>query len=117
MYVDTRTGRELRKRLMALRETVQLHKEGALPPDSKFSPRLGICTSIGYAGDPCRRAFSTLSQAWGMHSGDDEYPVPAPDGVESPMYVYHSTNDMWVGVYGDLRMRLLDFVITQLEGY
>lgn len=117
MHIDTHTARGLRQRLLGLREAARRHRSQMPLADARFSEHRGICTQLGEAGDPRRRAFSALATAWPKHSGDSEYPVPAPDGVESPAYVYHTQGDMWVGKYGDLRMELLDFVINQLEGY
>ena len=56
-------------------------------------------------------------EEWPEFSGDRAYPVPHPD--ESPERAFNlaSTEDMWSpgSAYGAARLRLLDWLIAQLE--
>lgn len=59
----------------------------------------------------------SLFQLWPKFSGQDDYPIPDPDGKEAPDDIFNRTysqNIQWYGPYGDLRVELLDFLIEVL---
>lgn len=51
---------------------------------------------------------STYAQGWEHHSGDDLYPV-----IGRSHYI--NTDDLWVGEGGNLRHRLINYLISILE--
>ena len=57
-----------------------------------------------------RRAFYT----WPKFSGDIDYPINDPNGIETAYNVYNQL-PKWVGEYGALRFELLDHVIDFLK--
>ena len=58
-----------------------------------------------------RRAAST----WPKFSGDADYPIDDPLGIESAYSIYDSDFPKWTGEYGALRFELLDHVIDFLK--
>ena len=101
--------------------------------EGNFSNRCGICGNIDrkvtnamavkfpdcvFADDEIimnswrilRQAFRT----WPKFSGDVDYPINDPHGIETPYNVY-ARNHKWIGEYGALRFELLEHVIDFLE--
>jgi hypothetical protein len=61
------------------------------------------------------RELSELMRKWPEYSYDPDYPVPHPSGnFEDPQYAY-AVLPRWEGEYGAARLRLLDFMIAELE--
>lgn len=56
-----------------------------------------------------------LSPHWPEYSGARRYPVPHPELPASVAFHIEELPLLWTGVYGDTRMRLLDFLITVCE--
>ena len=56
------------------------------------------------------RAFCT----WPEFSGDRDYPIKDPHGIDTPYNVY-ARSHKWIGEYGALRFELLDHVIDFLK--
>jgi hypothetical protein len=73
----------------------------------------GICSYLR------RNAYTNLSELeeafrrWPEYSGDVDYPVPY--WPMSPDAAYNATDDVWVGEYGEARLRLVDFLIGECE--
>lgn len=58
-----------------------------------------------------------LFRKWPEGTGDGLYPVPSPD-CKHPFVaaeLYADTDDMWSGLYGESRKRLLAYLIAELE--
>lgn len=72
----------------------------------------GICTNIRCSS----KSLESLFQKWPEFSGCVTFPVPHPAHPEiTPHDAYMETTNLWVGEYGEARMRLLDFCIEELE--
>lgn len=69
----------------------------------------GICSNISCNPSP----LTTLFSKWPEFSGCSTFPVPHP--ALPPHDAYMQMQNLWVGEYGDARMRLLDFCIEELE--
>ena len=69
----------------------------------------GICSNIPCNPDP----LMTLFSKWPEFSGCISFPVPHPEMDSHDAYM--NTPNLWVGEYGEARMRLLDFCIEELE--
>ena len=119
---------------MNYNEYLQLMLDAALDiKEGNFSNRCGICGNIDdkvtnamavkfpeYVIDDdestmvswriLKRAFPT----WPKFSGDVDYPINDPHGIEEPYNVY-TQNHKWIGEYGALRFELLDHVIDFLK--
>ena len=78
----------------------------------------GICFNtsqiVGDDGCVAYDVIEYLSPKWPKYSGDIAYPVPSPNGKETPMYAYNYSDNLWTGEYGQLRYELLDFLIEEL---
>ena len=107
----------LLKNLKDLRHMVREHLSTGVDPE------LGICNAVtrGEASpgvrSGCLRLLSDLMEKWPEFSGDRAYPVPHPDESPDMAFDLASAEDMWSpgSVYGAARLRLLDWLIAQLE--
>ena len=81
--------------------------------------QFGICANTRYIVDDgsyvAYNVIEYLSPKWPKYSGDIAYPVPSPNGKETPMYAYNYSDNLWTGEYGQLRYELLDFLIEELN--
>ena len=67
----------------------------------------GICSNLTIVSQVYSYGFvEKYSIGWSEYSGDREYPVPSING-----YQYLK----WHGEYGAARLRLLDYLIEQME--
>lgn len=67
----------------------------------------GICGNLTIVSQVYSYGFvEKYSVGWPEHSGDREYPVPSVNG-----YQYLK----WRGEYGEARLRLLDYLVQQME--
>lgn len=104
----------------------------------------GICNNVFDLRDPRGFSFSLTEMhevfketwvRWPKYSGNPTYPVPAPDdhqlqpdshctlgdwaamsSVARAYIIFYDVLNGWEGEYGNLRMELLDFLISELEG-
>ena len=84
---------------------------------------LGICSEVTLgASSPeirygCLRLLKDLMEQWPEFSGDRAYPVPHPDKDPKMAFDLASPKEMWSpeSAYGAARLRLLDWLISQLE--
>jgi hypothetical protein len=83
-------------------------------------PVMGLCTylsnqlSRGSFNPQLVNWLGTKFVSWPEYSGDYNYPVPSPyKRVSAQMYYEH--NSKWEGAYGSSRMRLVNFLIRELE--
>ncbi len=56
-----------------------------------------------------------LFASWPEFSGNIECPVPSPSVELTARRAYHQATHKWVGEYGAARIRLLDWMIEQLQ--
>lgn len=84
----------------------------------------GICSNVDdlwdeKTGYDCRDLYvmkmDELFTSWPEYSGCESFPVPAPPGELDVYQAYYSIGNKWVGEYGAARVRLLDYMIEQLE--
>ena len=89
----------------------------------RFDPELGICEAV-IRGEPSPEIHSghlvllnDLVEEWPEFSGDRSYPVPHPSESPDRAFDLASAEDMWSpeSAYGAARLRLLDWLIAQLE--
>ena len=67
----------------------------------------GICGNLTIVSQVYSYGFvEKYSVGWPEHSGDREYPVPSVNGYQCLK---------WIGEYGEARLRLLDYLIEQME--
>lgn len=74
----------------------------------------GICSNAGEGIDDLytlRMYFET----WKHYSGNTIFPVPDPEGNVSPVSIYSSTRNMWVGKYGELRKDLVRHILAETK--
>lgn len=69
----------------------------------------GICSNVPCNPDPLMMLF----QKWPEFSGYISFPVPHPEMDSHDAYM--NKPNLWIGEYGEARMRLLDFCIGELE--
>ncbi len=80
-----------------------------------------ICCSVMYAGGlddyiNLRNILEDLFPHWPEYSGMKHYPVPAPAGRSPQLEFFDCVVDrLWVGEYGAARLRLLDWLISELQ--
>lgn len=83
-----------------------------------------ICCSVMYAVgavgkndyNVLRDVLEELFPRWPEYSGVKHYPVPAPDGRSPQLEFFDCVVDqLWVGEYGAARLRLLDWLISELQ--
>lgn len=102
---------------------------------TKENPQnVGICKNVGgyvsnlpnYSSELGGKVQTLLIhtyQNWPKYSGDFSYPVPVPSDLPNsdiginvtPGMAYNYAGNYWAGEYGQLRMELLDFLISELE--
>ena len=83
-----------------------------LKKDGPHNVSGGICSNI-----PCNPSpLLMLFHKWPEFSGCISFPVPHPAHPDiDPHDAYMETENLWIGEYGEARMRLLDFCIEELE--
>lgn len=86
-----------------------------------FSEKGGICVGVEYltmnvegtndfeVAELMRAMFVT----WPEYSGDSHFPVPF--GNWSASTIYFKAGNLWIGPYGESRLRLLSYMIEQLQ--
>ena len=94
--------------------------------DGPARPEFGICTNIDEEFDQnWDHWLEHMFQSWPHYSGCEAYPVPHPVYPGNDVMAldcYHCAGNKWEGAYGELRIELLEFLITNLtdqlnEGY
>ncbi len=84
----------------------------------------GICVHVDRLWDMKTSYFrghyiARLSQLFGYWpecSDVDGFPVPSPIEGQNAHDIYYNTSNVWIDEYGAARIRLLDFLIEQLQG-
>ena len=109
---------------MNYNEHLQLMLDAALDIKAgNFNKGYGICKNLSnkvnsqVEESEYYDSWQILKQAfytWPKFSGDADYPINDPHGIETPYNVY-AQNHKWIGEYGALRFELLDHVIDFLE--
>lgn len=100
-----------------------------LQQDGPYNERDGICHNLEYLmygedgrdpfdedqPDPCE-LLAPQFESWDEYSGNEAYPI-ALEGWMRPSSAYWSSenSNKWVGEYGEVRKRLLQHCITELE--
>lgn len=87
-----------------------------------FDFSMGICSNVVYlddfmAGD-VREVLNDLFEAWPLHTGDTDFPVPCDCCCPRDTYIHNSwdENFMWFnGEYAENRRKLLNFCINRLK--
>lgn len=74
---------------------------------SKRIEAAGICSALPYTES---KLFKAIALTWPKHSGDELYPI----GGEIEYEHHQSLGTLWVGKQLDLRLELIDFVLTKL---
>ncbi len=76
----------------------------------------GICTDVyELLGDKSiMETLSSIMAKWPAHSGSLEYPIPSTHPKLNYFEIYWSTDNYWIGQYGQLRRELLHFCINEL---
>jgi len=98
MYT-TMKATEMLAHLLALKDLVA---HGNIPAEMN-----GICSDLTIVSQVYSYGFvEKYSIGWAEHSGDREYPVPSINGYQCLK---------WRGEYGEARLRLLDYLIEQME--
>ena len=91
---------EMLTHLLKLKELASC---GNIPADM-----YGICSNLTSVSQAYSYGFvEKYSIGWPEHSGDIEYPVP--------ITVSDQYKGKWAGKYGAARLRLLDYLIEQME--
>lgn len=94
--------------------------------DGPEHPELGICSNIDPEfNEDWDHWLEEMFECWPHYSGYAAYPVPHPDkpkDEDEAINCYHRHACKWEGVYGELRIALLEYLITNLtnqlnEGY
>lgn len=89
----------------------------------RFDPELGICSAVALgASSPEIRSgrlelLTGLMEEWPEFSGYRAYPVPHPSESPDKAFYLASAEEMWSpgSAYGAARLRLLDWLIAQLD--
>ena len=86
---------------------------------------VGLCKLLCKPGDNSLSLLQGIMRAWPENtSGSFAYPVPAPEGYSPPTSQVYGINERihafdnlpkYTGEYGAARLRLLDFIIAELE--
>lgn len=98
MYMTNKASKML-AHLLKLKELVG---SGNIPANMN-----GICSNLTIVSLVQSYGFvEKYSVGWPEHSGDREYPVPSINGYQCLK---------WRGEYGEARLRLLDYLIEQME--
>ena len=85
-----------------------------------FDPELGICNAVILSPEfrsGCMKLLLDLMEEWPEFSGNRAYPVPHPSENPDKAFYLVFAEDMWGpgSAYGAARLRLLDWLIAQLE--
>ena len=115
-------NKTLLKNLKDVRRMVREHLSTG-KASGRFYPYLGICNAVTCGESSpevrsgCLDLLSDLMEEWPEFSGDHSYPVPHPSENPERAFDLASTEDMWnpESAYGAARLRLLDWLIDQLE--
>lgn len=103
MYT-TMKATEMLAHLLALKDLVA---HGNIPAEMN-----GICSNLTIVSQVGSYGFvEKYSVGWAEHSGDREYPVPS---IPVPSVNGYKCLK-WRGEYGEARLRLLDYLIEQME--
>lgn len=86
-----------------------------------FSEKGGICVGVEYLTmdvEGCddfkvAQLMRALFTTWPEYTGDTHFPVPF--GSWSPSNIYFKAGNLWIGPYGESRLRLLSYMIEQLQ--
>lgn len=98
MYTEMKAT-EMLAHLLALKDLVA---HGNIPAEMN-----GICSNLTIVSQVGSYGFvEKYSVGWPEHSGDREYPVPSVNGYQCLK---------WRGKYGEARLRLLNYLIEQME--
>lgn len=85
---------------------------------SHYNPYRGICAQLDHAG--CGMLMTKLMKQWPGSTGHYLFPIPDPSDCckcpDKAARIFSSTDRMWEGAYGALRMELLDYMIEQTKG-
>lgn len=117
------TRRKIYNHLLLLRKEVTSN-----PLRNQYSKK-GICDSfrdvtskmvepmIGGVINNQFREYMCRVEEWHHFSGDDDFPVPDPHSASAIAAAakFTTTEEMWVGEYGKLRLELLDWLINRVE--
>ena len=115
-------NKTLLKHLKYVRRAVHKYLSTGEKPEW-FDPELGICTAVSLSAPPpglrarCLRLIMDLAEEWPEFSGSAIYPVPHPTMRPGAAFDFVPAEDMWSpeSAYGAARLRLLDWLISQLE--
>lgn len=101
---------------IAVHADATLHRESN-QPSGRFYADQGICNNVSEYMPPYvdSSVFKSLFVSWQHFSGSWLYPVPSTVPTLTHGGMYHYTDDVWVGEYGNLRMDLLNHCIKTLE--
>lgn len=113
--------------LLAVKEAALASNTDATP--IWFDSRHGICGNLDSYQINCQErvrdytGYSSVQiqnfyKLWPEYSGCDTFPVPSVDEdyTEEEMYMEHR-GSMWIKEYGAARLRLLDYLIEQMEKF
>jgi len=75
----------------------------------------GICAYLRETADTRPPELDEAFQRWPEYSGSLDYPVPSMRPDMTPSEAYNHYPDVWVGEYGEARLRLVDFLIGECE--
>ena len=86
-----------------------------------FSYKVGICVGVevltmdveGCDDYEVAQLMRAMFLLWPEYAGDSHFPVPF--GNWSPSNIYFKAGNLWIGPYGESRLRLLNFMIAELE--
>ena len=122
---DRETLRQFAAPLKRLRELAVIYRASGADEEEVFHS--GICNGLSCLIDRDEAIdlgmdgydlVEVLSPHWPEYSGVRLYPVPHPEvsaQAALDLYSIEGPSPLWTGVYGDTRMRLLDFLITVCE--
>lgn len=82
----------------------------------------GICSNTSIISNQCEliddaqhQLLGELVKTWDKYSECHIFPVPSTNSLLSNSEIYHKTLNKWTGEYGQLRIELLDHMITSLQ--
>ena len=107
VYIDAEVRRAMR---FVLRDAYALRDN----PSGHY----GLCATLGLRVLP-KDLVTAIFESWSHYTGHPDYPVPehadSQYDVAAACGVYRTTDDMYVGEYGALRLSLLAHLIAELE--
>ena len=99
--------------LKDVREDFEENKESIRGgnPSQFIEPGLGLCSAVGAATsyNCCTNVLYPYFKTWPHYSGYVHFPVG--NGSED----YYERVNLWVGDIGELRLNLLDHMISEVE--